>query len=81
MEKVIERTPYDVWFNIARFIPHDVLIGLSTVNRSFLDIATSARYGVVTFSKFDKNTKWFCRNLRYVLCPRCIKLVLTYPAK
>ncbi|KAF5381670.1 hypothetical protein D9615_005566 [Tricholomella constricta] len=63
MDKLSERTPYDVWFNISRFIPRNVLSTLYGVNRSFFEIATNARYEVVTFFKFDKNTKWLCRNL------------------
>ncbi|RDB30723.1 hypothetical protein Hypma_005945 [Hypsizygus marmoreus] len=63
MDKVMERTPYDVWLNISRFIPRNVLSTLSAVNRSFYHIAASIRFEVVTFYKFDRSTKWLCRNL------------------
>ncbi|GLB41207.1 hypothetical protein LshimejAT787_0904220 [Lyophyllum shimeji] len=63
MAKAVERTPYDVWVNISSFLPRSVLSTLSGVNRSFYEIATSARYEVVTFLKFDKQTKRLCKNL------------------
>jgi hypothetical protein len=69
MDKVLERTPYDIWSNISRFIPRDVLSGLATVNRTFSFLAAQARYEVVTFLKFDRNTKLLCRNLRYSFIP------------
>jgi hypothetical protein len=66
MESAVQRTPYDVWLNISRFIDREVLITLSGVNRSFYDIATAARYEVIEFSKFDRYTKWLCHKLEYV---------------
>ncbi|KAG6918804.1 hypothetical protein DXG01_011556 [Tephrocybe rancida] len=63
MGTVVERTPYDVWVNISRFIPRDVVETLYGVNRSFFQIATSVRYEVLAFVKRDKHTKWLLRNL------------------
>ncbi|KAF5381550.1 hypothetical protein D9615_005565 [Tricholomella constricta] len=63
MDEVLERTPHDVWLNISRFIPRNVLRTLYGVNRNFLEIAVNARYEVVTFFKFDKDTESLCRNL------------------
>jgi hypothetical protein len=66
MDKILERIPYDVWSNISRFIPRDVLRRLATVNRTFSFLAAQARYEAVTFLKFDHNTKLLCQTLRYV---------------
>lgn len=59
----MERVPFDIWENIAHFLPRTVLTTLSEVNRPLYDIATRARYEVITFFKFDRYTKWLCRSL------------------
>ncbi|KAF8066924.1 hypothetical protein FPV67DRAFT_1497046 [Lyophyllum atratum] len=63
MEKILAETPHDVWVQISRYLPRNVLSTLSGVNRSFLEIATRARYEVVTFSKCDKRMKQLCKDL------------------
>ncbi|KAG6817376.1 hypothetical protein H0H87_009563 [Tephrocybe sp. NHM501043] len=65
MGTVVNRTPYDIWVNISRYIPRDVVETLYGVNRSFLKIATSTRYKALTFVKRDKRTKWLDPNIGY----------------
>ncbi|KAG6829944.1 hypothetical protein H0H92_002848 [Tricholoma furcatifolium] len=67
MGTVVERTPYDVWVNISQFLPRDVVRTFYDVNRSFLRIATVARWKVLKVAKCDKHTKWILKNLRHVL--------------
>ncbi|KAG5636459.1 hypothetical protein H0H81_007966 [Sphagnurus paluster] len=63
MERLIDRTPLEIWFMISSFIPRPFLRQLYAVNRTFLEISAQTRYEEVTFYKFDKNTKSLCRIL------------------
>jgi len=67
--KPLSELPYDIWLNIAAFIPHRDLHRLLSVHRSFFEIALTRKYSHVEWTRLDEVFIHFLNRLQYVAQP------------
>jgi hypothetical protein len=58
--------PYDIWLEIVKFLPGDIVRRLFSVNRVLFEIAMDERYREVEIMTLDRRTLWILFRLRYV---------------